>query len=78
MKAESAQRNQFVVCLNNQGYEASLEVGKIYCVITDEEAEANGLILVIDESGEDYAFSADRFHPIELPKRIEEVLLSAR
>jgi hypothetical protein len=75
MKTELSQANQFAVCLNNEGYKASLEIGKIYRVIADKEAEANGLIRVIDESGEDYAFSANRFHPIELPKRIEEVLL---
>lgn len=75
MKTELPQANQFAVCLNNEGYKASLEIGKIYRVIADKEAEANDLIRVIDESGEDYAFSANRFHPIELPKRIEEVLL---
>lgn len=77
MKTEQARSNQFAVCLNNEGYEASLEVGKIYRVIFDEEASTHGLIRVIDESGEDYAFSANRFHPIEVPKPVEEVLLSA-
>jgi len=77
MKTEQAQPNQFAVCLNNEGYKASLEVGKIYRVIDDEEARANGLIRVIDESGEDYAFSANRFYPIDVPKPVEEVLLSA-
>ncbi len=76
MKAEQAQSNQFAVCLNNEGYQASLEVGKIYRVIVDDEARAAGLIRVIDESGEDYAFSANRFYPIEVPKPVEEVLLS--
>jgi hypothetical protein len=76
MKTEQAQSNQFAVCLNNKGYEASLEVGKIYRVIVDEEARANGLTRVIDESGEDYAFSANRFYPIEVPKLVEEVLLA--
>jgi hypothetical protein len=76
MKTEPFQTYQFAVCLNNEGYEASLEVGKIYRVIPDETAEINGLIRVIDESGEDYGFSANRFHPIELPKPIEEALLS--
>ena len=42
---------KFVICLNNQGYEASLEVGKLYRLIDDEEAQKNGLIRVIDESG---------------------------
>ena len=78
MKTEQAQSNQFAVCLNNEGYKASLEIGKIYRVIVDEEASANGLIRVVDESGEDYAFSANRFYPIEVPKPVEEVLLLAR
>jgi hypothetical protein len=68
--------HQFVVCLNNADYEVSLEIGKIYRSIHDEDASANGLIRVIDESGEDYAFSADRFYPIELPKPVEAVLLA--
>ena len=66
---------KFVICLNNQGYEASLEVGKLYRLIDDEEAQINGLIRVIDESGEDYAFSAQRFYAVELPQNVEEALL---
>ena len=77
MKTEQAQLNQFAVCLHNEGYQASLEVGKIYRVVDDKEAGTNGLIRVVDESGEDYAFSANRFYPIEVPKPVEEVLLSA-
>ena len=53
MKTEPSPTNKFAVCLNNEGYEASLEVGKIYRVIPDETAEINGLIRVIDERGED-------------------------
>ena len=68
---------KFVVCLNNEGYKASLEIGKLYRVITDKEAAEHGYVRVVDESGEDYAFSADRFHPIELPRKIEKVLLGA-
>jgi hypothetical protein len=77
MKTEQARSNLFAVCLNNEGYKASLEVGKIYRVIFDEEASANGLVRVVDESGENYAFSTNRFYPIEVPKPIEEVLLAA-
>jgi hypothetical protein len=68
---------RFVVCLDNEGYKASLEVGKLYRVITDEQAAAHGYVRVIDESGEDYAFAADRFHPVELPMAVERALLSA-
>ena len=67
----------FVVCLDNKGYQASLEMGKIYRSIPDEEAEAEGLIRVIDESGEDYAFDAERFHPISIPAVVERALLAA-
>ena len=43
------------------GYEASLEVGKVYRVLPDREAAAHGYVRMVDESGEDYAFDADRF-----------------
>ena len=74
------QKNQvhFVVCLNNEGYKASLEVGKLYRVIPNEEAETHGYIRVIDESGEDYAFASDRFHPVKLPVAVEKTLLAVR
>lgn len=67
----------FAVCVNNDGYEASLEVGKLYRMIQDEEASAHGYVRVIDESGEDYAFSANRFYPVELPRAVERALLAA-
>ena len=67
----------FVVCLDNEGYAASLEVGKLYRFIPDEKAAAEGLIRVFDESGEDYAFDAERFHPISLPTVVEKALLAA-
>jgi hypothetical protein len=69
--------SNFALCLNNDGYKSSLEVGKLYRVIPDNEAEAHGLIRVIDESGEDYAFASNRFHPMELPPQIKKTLLQA-
>jgi len=71
------QHVQFVVCLDNEGYPASLEVGKLYRFIPDEQAAAEGLIRVIDESGEDYAFEAKRFHLMNVPPAVEKVLLAA-
>ncbi len=68
---------QFAVCLNNEGYPASLEVGKLYRVIADEEAAKENLLRVIDESGEDYAFSVNRFHIVELPQTVKKTLLQA-
>ena len=68
----------FAVCIDNEGYEASLELGKLYQVIPDEEANANDLIRVVDESGEDYAFAATRFHALEVPPVVQKALLSVR
>ena len=60
-----------------QKYEAALEVGKLYRVINDEQPQANGLLRVVDESGEDYAFSSERFYPVPLPQNVEAVLLAS-
>jgi len=65
----------FVVCLDNEGYPASLEVGKLYRFIPDQKAEAEGLIRVFDESGEDYAFDPRRF--IRVPTVVAEALVAA-
>ena len=67
---------QFGLCLNNEGYAASLEVGKVYRLLPDDEAAVHGYIRVIDESGEDYAYTTDRFHLIQLPTAVEKALLS--
>jgi hypothetical protein len=64
------------VCVNNKGYEASLEARKLYRVIPDNEAASHGYIRVIDESGEDYGYSASRFFPIEVPQALEKALIS--
>ena len=67
----------FVACVDNSGYLASLELHKIYRVIPDEDAAQDGDIRVVDESGEDYLYSADRFIPIEVPKILERSILKA-
>ena len=67
----------FAVCVDNRGYPASLELHKIYRVLQDEDAAAEGDIRVIDESGEDYLYSADRFVKIEPPQTVRRSLLHA-
>ena len=66
---------RFVVCLDNSGYEVSLEVFKVYAVIPDTEASMEGDVRIIDESGEDYLYDAKRFAPIALPKDVERAIL---
>ena len=47
---------QLVVCIDNEGYPASLEKRKIYLALPDVDAEGLGLVRIIDESGEDYLY----------------------
>lgn len=68
---------QFVVCIQNKNYDASLEKLKIYRVISDNRAHLRGLIRVIDESGEDYLYPADYFVPIKLPQVVVSALAAA-
>jgi hypothetical protein len=65
---------RFAVCINNKGFEASLEVGKLYEVVTDAEAESDEMIRVIDEDGEDYLFEASIFYPLVIPADLAIVL----
>jgi len=59
--------DRFVICIKNEGYQASLEPRKIYRVVADAKAEGKGMLRVVDESGEDYLFPADFFVPVEVP-----------
>lgn len=75
MKRPRKSRLRFAVCVKNKGYEASLEIGKLYRVIADSSAQSHGYLRIIDESGEDYGYAADRFFAIDVPKPLEKVLL---
>ena len=74
-RRRAAKGRKFAVCIRNEGYEASLERNKIYAVLPDEDAKRDGDLRVIDESGEDYLFSADRFVAIEVPVAVKNSLL---
>ena len=64
----------FAVCIGNKGFAASLEVRKLYAIVDDPDAEMNGLIRVIDESGEDYVYPAGLFQKLTLPNEIQRAL----
>ena len=70
MSTASNQATEYVVCINNSDYPASLELHKIYKFIPDEEVAQDGEIRVIDESGEDYIYSVERFAYIEVPAEV--------
>ena len=76
-RKSAANGQRFAVCVDSTGYEASLERNKIYVVLFDEDAERDGDLRVVDESGEDYLFSAARFVAIDIPAAVKASLLKA-
>jgi hypothetical protein len=66
----------FAICIDNEGYEASLELRKIYQVVSPEPNDPKGYIRVVDESGEDYLYTAKAFESVDLPPRIERKLIA--
>ena len=67
--------NRLFVCLDNAGYEVSLERRKIYVALPDTKAERGGYLRIIDESGEDYLYPTQRFVAAELPVSTRRAVL---
>lgn len=68
---------QFVICIRNRGYSASLELRKLYQAVPDEAATKHQQIRIIDESGEDYLYPATYFIPVKLPQSAEKAVRRA-
>ena len=77
MNARKKPTRRFAVCIKNKGYEASLERNKIYLVEPDPDAEKDGDIRVVDESGEDCLYPSAWFVAVEIPKAVQASLLKA-
>ena len=73
-KGRNVRALRFPLCLNNDGYPASLEVGKIYRELRPHPLDIQGWVRVVDESGEDYLFPSHRFVPVELPPKAKRAL----
>ena len=71
------QPKQLVVCIDNEGYPASLEKRKIYVALPDRTAEKHGLIRIVDESGDDYLYPKTLFRTIALPQAVKRAVLAA-
>ena len=76
----NGRRSRFVVCIDAGEYaEVDLDVGKVYQALpTERSARDQGLLRVIDNSGEDYLFSADQFVEVKLPRAAKDALLRIR
>jgi hypothetical protein len=77
MNMNRSTAEQLVVCIENDGYPASLEKRKIYVALRDEVAGKHGLLRVIDESGDDYLYPKNFFRPIDLPQTVKRAVLAA-
>ncbi len=64
----------FAICLNNTEYPATLECHKLYPIVPDKEAESDGDLRIIDESGEDYLYPASYFLVVTFPQKITHIL----
>jgi len=73
----TTQSKQLVVCIDNDGYPASLEKRKIYVTLADRAAEKHGLVRIIDESGSDYLYPKAFFRVIALPQSVKKAVLAA-
>jgi hypothetical protein len=65
---------RFCICLSNEGHSASLEVRKVYRRLVDADAEAEGLLRVIDESGESYLYPRAAFGDVTLEPKVARAL----
>jgi hypothetical protein len=74
MPSRRAKSQDFAVCVKNAGFAASLEVRKLYAIVADPDAEANDLIRVVDESGDDYVYPARLFQRPALPGEVQRAL----
>jgi hypothetical protein len=70
-------KGNFLLCVRNESYPASLEVRKVYQALPDPVAASRGFVRVIDESGEDYLYPADYFVAVELPQAAARVFVGA-
>ena len=69
---------RFVICIDNTDYPIDLDVGKVYLVLADAKGESVGMIRIVDNSGEDYLYSADQFVAIQLPDSAQKAVLRSR
>ena len=69
-------KRNFVICIENSDFPASLEKRKIYEVLPDDEAALLGQIRIIDESGDDYLYPASYFVEAQLAEAVEKAVVN--
>lgn len=69
--------SNYVICIRNDGYRASLEVRKLYQRLADPEADRYDMVRVVDESGDDYLYPSSHFVAVDLPAETGRTLEEA-
>jgi hypothetical protein len=69
--------HEFALCVENKDSE-DLEKRKVYQILPDDDAEREGYLRVIDESGEDYLYPQSYFILIHLPREAQEALQASK
>lgn len=64
----------FVICVDNDDYQVSLQKGKLYEVVENKRVDNGDLIRVRDETGEEYLFPSECFLPIDVPEKVQKAL----
>jgi len=72
---DNAIRPVFAVCVANDGCD-DLSSGMLYRVLPDDTAAREGLLRIVDDSGEDYLYPSQRFVVVEVPQAEEQKLLA--
>ena len=72
-KEKEKEKQTFALCIENKDCE-DLEKRKIYQILPDNDAEKEGYIRVIDESGEDYLYPQSYFILVQLPREAQDAL----
>lgn len=69
-------KKQFVVCIDNTDYEASLVLGKVYRILPDPRAAKDDFVRIVDESGEDYLYHKSYFVFVDFPREAKRKILA--
>ena len=66
---------RILICIDHDGFPASIENRKVYREIPDPDAAAQGMVRIVDETGEDYLFPKHRFLAVELSAAAASAIL---
>ena len=67
---------EFVLCIDNSDYEASLILRKVYPVMSDPKGARDELVRIIDESGEECLYDKSHFILVDFPNAVAKRILA--